>query len=389
MKKFVTILLSLCLGLFLADAVLSLIDDSLIQFLGVHALTGLRGLVYLFSFLTVVLTYLLMGMTPMIPKRFFLPITLFGPVVFLVTIPLTIYRFDLLGQIGWCVSLCQVLLGLSLLVGIQGGLKFGWPLVSEGRVGTKPFSWRNLIGFVSVNIFVLAPSFFVYFLVCCSLAVDHFSAGFLDLRSDRLAVRARQYVRNDGKTIHLIPMMHIGEAAFYQEITKSFPTNSAILLEGVTDRKNLLKHPITYKRAATSLGLSEQKEKFEPTQGHPRQADVDVEVFSAKSIEFLNLATLVHSQGLTAEVILQVIQKAQDVELTKHLFDDLLTRRNEHLLNEIQKELLKSEMIVVPWGAAHMLGVAAGIQKSGFKETASREYNVLHYRTLLKGLSAQ
>ncbi len=389
LKKFVATLLSLCIGLFLADAVLSLLDDSLIQFWNLRLLTGVRGVVLPFSFLATVLTYLMMGITPMIPKRFFLPMTLFGPAVLLGTIPLSIYRFDQLPQISWLVSLCQVLVGVGLLAWLQGGFKFRWPMVPEGRVGNKAFGWMNLCGFVLIHLLVVVPACLVYFAWCSSLALDHFSAGFLALRSDSLTVRAKEYVRNDGKTIYLIPMMHIGEAGFYQQIMKSFPTNSTILLEGVTDRKNLLKHPISYKRVASSLGLSEQKQQFEPTQGRPRPADVDVEQFSAKSIEFLNLATLVHSQGFTAEVILQLIQKSQDSQMTKHLLEDLLTLRNEHLLKEIQEELLRSDKIVVPWGAAHMQGLSEGIQKAGFNEASSREYNVLQYSTILNSLKSR
>ncbi len=389
MRKFVSILLSLCLGLFLADAAVSLLDDSLIQFWDLRALSGVRGIVFLFSFLATILTYFLMGVTPMIPKRFFLPITLFGPVVMLGTIPPSIYYFDRLPRIMWFISLCQVLVGLCFLAWLQRGWRFRLPIIPDERVGSRAFSLLNLIGFCLANILVLAPCCLAYLAWCGSLAADHFSAGFLALRSDRMAVRAKQYVRNDGKTIHLIPMMHIGEADFYQQIVKSFPTNSVILLEGVTDRKNLLKHELTYKRVAASLGLSEQKEEFEPTRGRPRPADVDVEQFSEKSIAFLNLTTLLYSRGLTAEVILKMIQQSSDPLLAKHLMEDLLTRRNEHLLNEIQAELLLSDQIVVPWGAAHMRGVSEGIQKSGFRETTTQEYNILHYRTILKDLSSR
>ena len=44
------LLLSLCLGLFLADAVVSLADDSLSLWFGIHLLTAVRGMVGLISF---------------------------------------------------------------------------------------------------------------------------------------------------------------------------------------------------------------------------------------------------------------------------------------------------------------------------------------------------
>src|SRR6266436_5081096 len=52
MRQFLAILLSLCLGLFLADAVVSLMDDSLILFFGIHALAGLRGVMAFFTLFT-------------------------------------------------------------------------------------------------------------------------------------------------------------------------------------------------------------------------------------------------------------------------------------------------------------------------------------------------
>src|SRR6267378_7026928 len=50
-RQLLAIILSVCLGLFLADAIISLIDDSLSLFFGVHYLTGIRGLVFFFAML--------------------------------------------------------------------------------------------------------------------------------------------------------------------------------------------------------------------------------------------------------------------------------------------------------------------------------------------------
>ena len=389
MKKFVSILLTLGFGLFLADAGVSLLDDTLILFIGTNPLSYIRAIISLFSFIAVVVIYVLMGITPMVPKRFFLPMTLFGPVVLLGSVPLFIYHFDWLPQIAWLISLGKALLSLGLLAWLQGGWRIRWPLVREEQLGDKGFGWLNLAGFILANLFVLLPGAIVYLAWCGALAVDHFSGGFLALHSDRLAVWARQYVREDGKTVHLIPMMHIGEPGFYQEISKSIPTNSIVLLEGVSDEKKLLKHKLSYQRAAATLGLAEQMEEFAPDHARSRRADVDVGQFSAKSIEFLNVAMLLHSQGPTPEVIGELLRNSQDPAFSKQLWDDLLTRRNEHVLKEVQTELLESETIVLPWGAAHMRGIAEGIQKSGFKPVGAQEYTILHYRTIWNGLRSR
>src|SRR5437868_14456058 len=43
MRRLIALLLSLCLGLFLADGIISLVDDSLILAFGIHLLTGIRA----------------------------------------------------------------------------------------------------------------------------------------------------------------------------------------------------------------------------------------------------------------------------------------------------------------------------------------------------------
>src|SRR5438093_10426018 len=68
-RQLIIILLSLYLGLFVVDAVVSLVDDSLILFLDVHAFTAIRGVLFLFVTIMALGTYGLMALTPMIPRR--------------------------------------------------------------------------------------------------------------------------------------------------------------------------------------------------------------------------------------------------------------------------------------------------------------------------------
>src|SRR6476659_6580879 len=60
LPHFFSILLSLCLGLFLADAFLSFLDESLGLFFGFHGLKGIRGLSFLAMLLAAVMLYVLM-----------------------------------------------------------------------------------------------------------------------------------------------------------------------------------------------------------------------------------------------------------------------------------------------------------------------------------------
>ena len=380
LRHWLALLLSLCLGLFLLDAALSLADDSLSLFLGWHFLSAVRGTVGLLSLLGVVAVYGLMGLTPMIPKRLFLPVALFAPVTLLAAVPVMIYSYGRIHELAWTVSLAQVVLGLVILRWVQGGWKLNWPVVPELWLSARRFSWRNLGGFLAVNVLVLLPAVALYLAGCAALAVDHFSAGFLALGPAGVKVQVRTYVRADGKTIQLVPMSHVGEPEFYQQLTQSFPSNSMILMEGVTDDRNLLTNKISYKRMATTLGLAEQQREFKPSQGEWVSADVDVGDFAATTIEFLNVVMLVHVKGLTLPTVLELMHYAPPPQVELRLLEDLLTKRNRHLLGEIQSRLRETEHIIVPWGAAHIPELAQEIQKSGFKLGETHEYMAIRFR---------
>ena len=378
-RQLIAVLLSLYLGLFLMDAVVSLVDDSLILLFGVHLLAVIRGIVFLFAVLGAIVIYGLMGLTPMIPKRLFLPVALFNPVAGFAVIPFLIYFHGRMPQAAWVISLCQVIVGVSILRWVQGGIKLRWPLVTENRLAARRFSWLNLSGFLLVNFFVLLPGVVVYLVLCAALALNHFSAGFLALRPSGLTVQVRKYARHDGKTIQLVPMSHIGESGFYRQLSQSFPTNSIILLEGVTDDRNLLTNKINYARAAASLGLAEQQKEFKPSGGKLVHADVDVNQFTKNTIDCLNLVMLIHTKGLNAETLMKLMQYSSPLHSEEQLFDDLLNKRNRRLLEELQARLSQSEIFVVPWGAAHMPGIAREIQKSGFRLVETQDYVAIQF----------
>lgn len=380
MRHLLAILLSLFLGLFLADAIVSLADDSLMFLFNLHLLSGFRTMVFLFAMLIAIVVYGLMWLTPMIPKRWFLPLTLFYPASQLAFVPFMIYCFGGLQSVAWGFSCIQVILGLGILYWIRGGLKFHWPLVPVDQLAGRGFSWWNLSAFGLANVFGLLPATFIYLFLCTALAVNHFSEGFMALHPGGLTVQVRKYVRDDGKTIELFPMSHVADAGFYRKVSQTFPTNSIILMEGVSDRKNLLTNGISYKRMAKFLGLAEQKVTFGHGRGKMVRADIDVDQFSTNTIDFLNLIMLIHAQGVNAGNVLRLMQYSPSPDFEEQLFDDLLRKRNQHLVEGIQSHLSQTDNIMVPWGVAHMPGIAREIQKSGFRLDETREFMVIRFR---------
>jgi hypothetical protein len=252
-------------------------------------------------------------------------------------------------------------------------------LVAHEQLGPEGFSWRNLCLFLVVNIFIVAPTVIAYLGVCTALAVGHFSEGFLTLRPGGLTVRVKKYIREDGKTVELVPMAHIGERDFYRKITQSFPTNSIILMEGVTDEQGLLTNSISYHRVAAKLHLTEQQKEFKPTQGKVVSADVDVDQFAPSTIDFLNLVMLIHKTGVNMENLLKVLQHSPPPDFDRKLLDDLLRKRNRRLLDAVHAQLPESDNLIVPWGVAHMPQISDEIKKNGFRFSELREYQVIRF----------
>jgi hypothetical protein len=174
-------------------------------------------------------------------------------------------------------------------------------------------------------------------------------------------------------------MSHIAESGFYRSVIQSVTSNSVVLLEGVTDTNNLLAHGISYKRAANSLHLAEQHEDFKVELGERVRADVDVSVFSSNTIAVLNLVSLVHSEGVNLHTISLLLGFTPSPEVEQQLFDDLLVNRNRHVLQEFRDRLPQSNDFIIPWGAAHMPGLAREIEKSGFHVVEKHDYAAIRF----------
>lgn len=364
MRPLLATLLSVALALFLADAVASLLGDSLLLLTGNRALSVVAGIVAIPTLLMALLVYLLMALTPMIPKRLFLPLTLFGPVASLIALPLLIHFYQNIAWIAWGISLCHVVLCLAILRGMQGSWKFRWPWISAGRLNPCGFRWGNLVGFVAANLLVALPVVVIYLGFCTSLAVNHFSDGFVSLRPSGVTMQVRKYARDDGKTVELVPMSHIGEPEFYHALAASFPATATLLMEGVSDHDNLLPEKVSYRQTAKSLGLAEQQEVFKPG-GRLVPADGDINQFSKGTVDFLKRTLGVHAKGADAGT-LPLFVESPAPDILQQLLNDLLINRNRHLLTVLDEQLPQSDHIIIPWGAAHMPGIAQGVLKAGF-----------------------
>jgi hypothetical protein len=262
---------------------------------------------------------------------------------------------------------------------LQGGWKIRGPLVADQHLGTRAFSWSNLSLFIVLNLFVILPLVALYLASCAGLAVNRFTDGFMTLRPTGIVVQARKYTRDDGKTVLLFPMSHIADASFYQSVMQTVSSNSVVLLEGITDRSNLLTHGMSYKRAANSLHLAEQHEDFKLQHGQLVRADVDVSQFSTNTLALLNIVALLHAQGVNPQNLTLLMGYTPTEDMEQQLLDDILFRRNQHLLEVLHNRLPDANDFVIPWGAAHMAGISQEIQKSGFHLVATHDFIAIHF----------
>jgi hypothetical protein len=371
------VVLSGVLILFLGSGILSLLDNSLYLALHRTDLAVFNGISFLLILLTGLLVYGLMGFAPGIPKRVFMPVCLFIPVAYVGVLPLLVSFSRHAMEIMWGVSLAQVLLALFIIHRLQGGLKFRWPLVAARKLADRKFCWGNLAGVLMAGVFLIVPALVLYSAFTAMISVSHFTDGFVTLRPAGVSMQVRKYARDDGRTITLVPMSHVGEPEFYHSLAASFPENAVILMEGVSDTRNLAKVHSDYSKMAATVGGVEQTKVFRP-RGEIVHADVDISAFSPATLELLKTAMLLHSKGVTAET-LPILMKPTPPGLEKQLMEDILTKRNHHLLGVIRERLPTSENIIVPWGAAHMPEIAREILKDGFHMTETQDFMAIRF----------
>src|SRR5207244_8564820 len=77
--------------------------------------------------------------------------------------------------------------------------------------------------------------------------------------------------------------------------------------------------------------------------------------------------------------VLPLLQYSPPPGAQEQVWDDLLRKRNRHLLNELHARLSDSDYIIIPWGAAHMPEISREIQKSGFRVSETRDYQAIRF----------
>ena len=378
---------------FLADGVVSVLGILGNSPWG-HAIAGSVSLAVL---LLGALLFVAMVITPRLSKRLLL-----APILFLMFSLVWVVIFGENGTL--LLSLAEALLGLAMIVGFDDQKGFS-PLGVPDFASARPlFTVKNLLLTGSVHGLIGLCLLAGLGLGLCQKArchVEQSTANFLTIHSGGISLDERIFVKGD-REIRLIGMIHVAKKGFYDGIAKALPASSdgVVLLEGVSDRDHLLKSKFGYERMASLFGIASQKDssftkkaidginqrlsdqakgiKIEKIEYQP--ADVDLAEFKPETVRFMGIVGKLIGSPTLREALQTYSESLDDLKRNSGtVWGDILDKRNQHLLGQINLALQSHTLVVVPWGAAHMPEIQRQITKLGFVETRQAQREAVRF----------
>ncbi len=274
----------------------------------------------------------------------------------------------------------------------------------DPAMGREGFTWRRFLRFAAVNVVFLPVLALATLLGSAVESIDKATAGYVRLRPSGLYVTQTSFAKNS-HTVALDGMMHVADADFYQKIKWGIDgVKTLVLLEGVSDENHLLAGGLGMDKLAKYFGLNSQMERGEyrttidkmtakedagevaadgsveiDKEVDVRRADVDVNTFRQQTISYLKAVALLYQSTQTGkmESFLKVMEEKkgvlQDDRVVHGAMEDILTNRNTHLIQQIEKGMETHNRIVVPWGAMHLAGIEEYLRSKGFTEVSREE----------------
>lgn len=388
--------------LFLIDAGLSLIDELLVA--SSSPLPLFSSVRYTVAYVVIALSMLFfacLGIDRRLPKRVFLPLTLYISWSAMAMWPLSgVVGRESLGLIS---AVGQLLLGGIAIVLLRG--LGGKNLLTRELFQTPMFSLGNTLGFTAINLLLLPFALVYTGLATTSYYLDRQTAGFMRLSPIGIYMTDRSY-HLDEKVIRLTGMIHIGKEDYYEGLAGSIPAERTIILaEGVTDQDSLLEYQFNYSKLAGVIGLSSQEKmrfegnlvdlyalnggnSIEREQDKPdiARADIDLNRFDPQTVEFLNALgrTLFSDKPLVeglAEYNVWVSENMTPERIAGVMFD-ILDKRNEVVIDSMLRTLKRYDTIIIPWGAMHMPAIEEAVLEQGFVPGVAHERLSLDFRAI-------
>lgn len=402
-KNFVLFVFRIYPILFCIDAVLSIFDDISIYFVAENLIRGLRhGLATFVVFSGIIYLLNLFFIDSVNKKKYFLlpaynligsifatwnmlglirNSSLFEVFALEVTPHTVVTKHPGFLVIGIIISLIQSIVGFYVL-----------KIALKDEIKMKETGIRFFMGPLTALLFLCAQLSIP--LLSVPMIIIAGTGGFLGLKGGNVTSIERVYEKN-GKTLHLIPMVHIGDEEFYKELSKvDGKVKTLYLLEGVSDRDKLLKN-LDYSTFAKGAGLDLQKEHFNPEVPAEfkdnisiKMADIDVNQFKPETRDFLKKVFDQMNKKSFFEVMYMSSDKFSAKE-SAALIVDLVQKRNDKVLSELKSNEKDFQEIFIPWGAAHMPEIERDIVKDGYKPVSEKERVVISLEKMLKKISSK
>lgn len=219
-----------------------------------------------------------------------------------------------------------------------------------------------------------------------------------------------EYKDKYGRTVILIPMIHISSSEFYESVNNILNGADVILAEGVNDRKRILDKPINYGFLTSLTGLEPQK-SFDYL--FVVNGDGDISDLSEDTIKVIKSVTEM-SHGECSFREFRKIQKNVNIDDILHTrnfvllrsFNSLLSNQryikekltldskhnkpSKHVnynnmfetLDDFQQVMPREQVIVIPWGAKHLPYFQEMVDTKNFKLTSTKKLYVFNLTSL-------
>jgi hypothetical protein len=378
------------------DAALSTVETLVRLGLGFTQLGPLRNFVAEAVIVASILGLPLLALTPRLPLSVFLPLIV-STLWFLIGAPPV---GSAIGGEAYAFAVCAIQLGFAAFAfarirSSNGG--DGWLLRARSFEGPL-FSARYTLTYAAALFLLAIPLSLLSLVSVAASEVESRTSGFVTFDSGGVSLDDRVYVRNE-REIRLVGMMHLGDPGVYRDIFTSFVSESTLVLaEGVSDEHGVLEGPISYEGVARALGLEQQQyiteylsqDSKSAPQPWPevRRADLDTSDFAPETIVALKRVGRVWASDTPLRELVELVRRADtEPELWTSLMEDILVRRNEHLIGEIDSSLGEYERIVIPWGALHLPAIENAISERGFERVSSVRHRLITWATLFAALT--
>jgi hypothetical protein len=401
------IFINLFLTGFALDATLSTADDVTRLLLERDIIGAPRDILALAVFFLSPFVYLACGLDSRLPKRLLLPPAVFAIWAGLGALPLSLFIEG--DRLLATASLLQLVLAGCVFAGVKRHT--GDWLPPPEYYARPVWRLRSTLGFALGNVLLVPPALALLLVLAAFGYLRHNTGGFVHFGTDGVQLEERSYTRA-GQTVRLIPMIHVGSAAHYRELSAVLANPQAlVLMEGVSDRDGLLKSKLSYSKMADFIGLDvqqhmklpgrvlEEADLDTPEAAHPHdtpiivRADIDSSELSEQTRQFIENVGELFDAGDSFVKSFKRYSAWYEANMTpeqeRDVFAEIIGKRNEAVLRHLDRALNDHDLILIPWGAMHMPGLEAGLLERGFTPAGSTRRLAIAFKDLFgNGASA-